>query len=296
MNPMENERPPSATDSRTDFWLGVGAALYVAWYLGGIVIFATNWLPSTTRAGVTGWGDCVFLSMAGCLTFLIARRDFGIRDVASAAVFALAASAAVEIIGVKTGFPFGDYRYTGLMGAQVFGIPWIIPVCWFIILINAYIVISALVVSRGEEVSRDAHLLLILLTALVVTLTDVNLEPVAVNVRLYWFWMDMDRVFYGIPRLNFFGWFAISVTLASALVHILDPRRWRPSTAWVSLALLASLQLFFAILNWRAHQFIPVFVSLNLTGFLAIGLAWKQRSMKEIGTRTTDDTDESSDP
>ncbi len=280
---MAAENDPSAMDAEPHppsgtrlgkVALGICSFLYLAWYAGGWVIFTTGWFSTNDKVLVSGWGDCVFLSLAGLLTLLIARRDFGWKELVEVTVFVLLGSAAVEIVGVKSGFPFGKYMYTESLGAHIGGIPWIIPVCWFILVINAYIICSVLVVPREGEISRDALVLLILITSVVVTLVDLNLEPVAVNVKQYWSWMDRDRAFYGVPRINFFGWFSVSLILVSALCHMLDPRRWKLSTAWGSLCLLGSIQLFFAVMNWQAHQYAPVLISLNLIGILAIGLAY----------------------
>ena len=126
--------------------------------------------------------------------------------------------------------------------------------------------------DSSRVLSSDAQLLLILLTAMVVTFVDFNLEPVAVNVKRYWVWHERSRVYYSVPHLNFFGWFFVSLILVSVLSHLLDPRRWRLSTVWRCFALLGSIQFLFALLNWQAGQHAPVIITLNLMGLLAIGL------------------------
>ena len=273
--PGMDAAPHGASVSRLrDAALKLLLFLYAAWYAGGLAIFTTGWFPVHVQVGVSGWGDCVFLSLAGLLTFFIAWRDCVWKDLALAGTFLILASTAVEIMGVKTGIPFGQYVYTEQLGHGLGGVPWIIPICWFILLLNAYIICSVLIVPREGALSHDSLILVILATSVVVTLVDLNLEPVAVNLKQYWHWVDRKGSFYGVPRINFFGWLSVSIVMVSALAHVLDPRRWKLSTAWVSLFVLGSIQLFFALMNWQAHQFVPVIISLNLIGILAIGLTW----------------------
>ena len=227
-----------------------------------------------------GWGDSVFLVLASILTVINARRDFSPSSVIGATLWIILIAGIAETLGVMTGFPFGRYVYTDQMGWKLLGIiPWIIPACWLILVFNAYIICCVLIIPRHLPL-RDGNHLLILVTAFVVTLVDFNLEPVAVNVKQYWIWLERDHVYYGVPRLNFFGWFVISMILAGVMSQVLDPRRWRWSTACVSWTILGSIQLFFAVLNWQAGQLIPVVITLNLMGLLAIGLVflWDSKS------------------
>jgi len=247
---------------------------YGVWYAAGLILFATNWFPQKLNDEVSGWGDCVFLSLAGLLSFLWIQRDHGWRCAIAGSLLILGGAGVAEMLGVRTGYPFGSYYYTDRLGWRLFGLmPWIIPVCWTIVMANAYAICSVMIARRHRVHSSDAQLLLVLLTAMTVTFVDFNLEPVAVNVRKYWIWLEGDQVYYGVPRLNFFGWFFVSLILVSLLSHLLNPRQWRLSTAWRCLALLSSIQFFFMLLNWQAGQYVPVLIGLNLTGALAIGLA-----------------------
>ncbi|MFM8961163.1 MAG: carotenoid biosynthesis protein, partial [Actinomycetota bacterium] len=36
----------------------------------------------------------------------------------------------VEQIGVRTGWPFGSYEYSGSLGYQIFGVPLVVPFAW----------------------------------------------------------------------------------------------------------------------------------------------------------------------
>ena len=37
---------------------------------------------------------------------------------------------AAEAVGVRTGFPFGDYSYADTLGPTVLGVPVVVPLAW----------------------------------------------------------------------------------------------------------------------------------------------------------------------
>ena len=38
-----------------------------------------------------------------------------------------------EVLSIRTGFPFGEYHYTHVLGPMVFDVPFIIPLAWFVV-------------------------------------------------------------------------------------------------------------------------------------------------------------------
>ena len=44
----------------------------------------------------------------------------------------------IEVIGTNTGFPFGEYAYSGILGPGLFGTPVMIGVLWWVLIRSAY--------------------------------------------------------------------------------------------------------------------------------------------------------------
>ena len=61
-----------------------------------------------------------------------------------------------ESVGVATGLPFGHYAYTGTLGAEVFGVPVVVPMAWVMMAWPALVVARTLAV-RGPAVSRSVR-------------------------------------------------------------------------------------------------------------------------------------------
>ena len=123
----------------------------------------------------------------------------------------------VEAIGVSTGFPYGSFYYGDALGEKVLGlVPYLLPVSY------APLVIGATAASWNVGLGLNYRFLLILRSALLLTLMDGVLDPGAVVLGL-WVWPD-GGVYYGVPPSNYAGWL-LTGTLAAAL--LLAAGRWR---------------------------------------------------------------------
>lgn len=76
-----------------------------------------------TAMFVTGIGLAIVVVQVGFLALHGAWR-YGRRSVAVFIVAGLVVSNLMENLSIHTGFPFGDYHYTG--GGKVFDVPWYI--------------------------------------------------------------------------------------------------------------------------------------------------------------------------
>lgn len=122
---------------------------------------------------------------------------------------------AVEVIGVNTGYLFGDYTYGNVLGIQFKQVPLIIGVNWFIVLYCSGVSITALLqkiiqplsATRGEPAPVLKAISVISDGATLAVIFDWLIEPVAVKLGL-WQW-ENDTV----PVYNYICWFAISLLL-----------------------------------------------------------------------------------
>lgn len=121
----------------------------------------------------------------------------------------------VEAMGSTTGFPFGHYDYTDLLQPQLFGVPLLIPAAWLMMLPPAWATVAFLLPDRSlkREQRRKRYALFVVLSALALTAWDLLLDPQMVAWNL-WVWQEPGG-YFGIPWLNFWGWFmtAVIVTL-----------------------------------------------------------------------------------
>ena len=119
---------------------------------------------------------------------------------ATLALVALTAySYGIELVGVRTGWPYGEFSYGVDLGPMLFGeVPLGLPVFFFPLVLNAYLLVLLLLGDRAE--SALPRLLATLATVLLV---DLVLDPGAVAIG---FWEYQVEAFYGVPWSNYRGW------------------------------------------------------------------------------------------
>ena len=120
----------------------------------------------------------------------------------------LALAAAIELLGLQTGFPFGRYAYTTNwqptfhVGKGVF--PLLLPFAWLLVVGAATVICSPL---RSGIISA----------AFLATAIDYLMEPVMAGPLRYWVWLERGSLPGGAPILNPLGWFATAMVVAALL-------------------------------------------------------------------------------
>lgn len=105
----------------------------------------------------------------------------------------------IEFIGTNTGFPFGDYAYSSVLGPGLFQTPFMIGILWWVLLRSAYDLL-------GQFLS--SHLLRSMSTGIAMVSLDVLIEPVAIGLD-FWQWETPE-----VPLENYLAWFVCSAVFA----------------------------------------------------------------------------------
>jgi bisanhydrobacterioruberin hydratase len=135
-----------------------------------------------------------------------------------------------ELIGVHTGWLFGQYSYSDTLGWKLWDVPLIIAVNWAMLSFASV----ACVIRLPIPIALKAMFSAALMTGL-----DYLIEPVALDCH-FWTW---ERT--GIPVFNYLSWFAVSFPLHLYLLY-----RKTPQQNLVSVGLFVVLLVFFGLLNW----------------------------------------------
>ena len=187
------------------------------------------------------WAGSVLLFVEGSVLIVAAMYLYGIPRAAIVGLIIIVLSYAVEALGITTGFPFGLYRYTAILFPRLAGsVPFAVMFAWVMIIFGAYGWVSR---GKGSIGLRRA-----LLGALLATLLDGVIEPVAFHVVNYWQWLQPGSFnYYGVPLVNFGAWFVVAFLLLLVTDSLLSPIHIA-SKKGLSLALLSPKLLFVASL------------------------------------------------
>lgn len=146
------------------------------------------------------------------------------------AVFAILVGFGSEVLGIHTGFPFGNYVYGKTLGFKLFEVPLVIGVNWLLLVYLTGNLFSSKI--------KNDWLAAFIAAGLMVAI-DVLIEPVAIHLD-YWSW-EGDVI----PFSNYLGWLGVSF-----FIHFFYRKtRFKKENA-ISVYLLINLVTFFAILNF----------------------------------------------
>lgn len=116
-----------------------------------------------------------------------------------------------ELVGVRTGMPFGDYAYATTLGPALWDVPVVVPLAWTMM---AYPVLLA-----AQQISgRFAFLL----GGIGLAGWDVFLDPQMVRDG-HWHWADPSPSFPGIdsvPITNYLGWLLVATLMMAVLQRL----------------------------------------------------------------------------
>jgi putative membrane protein len=116
----------------------------------------------------------------------------------------------LEILGTNKGLIFGKYSYEPSLcpGPMIRSVPIFIAISWTGLIYMALVCTMMIIDGTVGSTINLSH---ILLTALLVTILDLVLDPIAVD-EGRWSW-DMPGKYYGVPIKNFIGWFFNSILI-----------------------------------------------------------------------------------
>ncbi len=157
----------------------------------------------------------VVVLLYAATTFAHAALTRGRRAVLAVAIACVGVGFAVEVLGVHTGFPFGDYTYGSSLGPALFGVPVVVAFAWPMLAWPSALVARRLADTSGARV---------LLGAWALTGWDLFLDPQMVSAG-HWHWLRVDVHLPGVanvPVSDYLGWFAVALLMSVLLQRALD--------------------------------------------------------------------------
>ena len=186
------------------------------------------WMALLIATPISIWiaGDEVFpfmvaltvLAQSG-VTLAALALGWPVNRILGAIAILLVGAWGIEALGSAIGFPFGHYDYTPALQPQLSGVPLLIPLAWFMMLVPSWAMADAILSSRREHLGHWYAPLFALLAGAAFTAWDLYLDPQMVGHGL-WVWHNPNG-YFGIPWVNFLGWWCT----AALLTLIIRPSR-----------------------------------------------------------------------
>jgi uncharacterized membrane protein len=180
---------------------------------------------------------------------------YGRRGILAFFGFCVGFGAVAEGLSLRTGFPFGHYHFTDVMGPKLFGIPVLLALAYWGIGYAAWTVALLILRYDDRRLQGTRVLALPLLASVTMTAWDLAMDPAWSMLDHAWIWHD-GGPYFGVPISNFFGWFltAFAYYLAFALYCCAQPifRGALPRRLWIpAIVLYLVCALGNALVMWQ---------------------------------------------
>jgi uncharacterized membrane protein len=190
----------------------------------------------------------------------------------------LGISNVMENVGVMTGFPFGRYYYTDVLGPKLFYVPLLIGPAYFGTGYLSWVLANVLL---GTDRRRDG--LAIFAVPVVATFImvgwDVCLDPGSSTISHIWIWQKSGP-YFGVPFVNYLGW-CLTVFLFLQAFSLYRAARPEPVPREVPRSYWFQACIFFAVmaLDFPAGYFGMA----NKTITDAVGRVWQTADIAGTG-------------
>jgi len=166
--------------------------------------------------------------------FLHGRTVYRTRSILVFMAVCLGVGAFFESLGLRTGFPFGSYYFTDLMGPKVFQLPVLLVLAYVGMGYVSWVVGLLILGSPTRTLSGRQVVLLPLVASFVMVAWYLAMEPVWTNIDRGWVWRN-GGAYFGVPVSNFFGWYltiyviyqVFAIYLRNRAVRSLPLEFWR---------------------------------------------------------------------
>lgn len=138
-----------------------------------------------------------FNLLISCLLLFLNHRDFN-KNFYLFCFICFTAGFFIEVLGVRTGLIFGNYKYGNTLGLKILNVPIIIGLNWLMLIYSIGMICHRLNATIIVKSLTAAAILVVL---------DLFIEPVAVKYG-FWNWISTSP-----PLKNYIAWFIVSFLL-----------------------------------------------------------------------------------
>jgi hypothetical protein len=111
-----------------------------------------------------------------------------------------------ENVGVRTGFPFGHYYFTDLMGPKLSVVPIQLGLAYLGMAYLSWTLARLILADMRSPLAGSRVVILPLVAAFIMVAWDFSQDPVWSTILHLWIWQQ-GGAYFGVPVSNFLGWY-----------------------------------------------------------------------------------------
>lgn len=155
-------------------------------------------------------------------------KYYGWRGISTFIALILVFGNIFENVGVRTGFPFGHYYFTDVMGPKLSVVPIMLGVAYVgMAYLSWMLAVLILGDTRGPLIRRHVVILPVV-AALIMAAWDFSMDPIWATILRAWVWVH-GGPYFGVPVGNFLGWYLVVYVIFQSFALYLQ--RWPVRTS-----------------------------------------------------------------
>ncbi|MBN1411079.1 MAG: carotenoid biosynthesis protein [Spirochaetales bacterium] len=183
----------------------------VLWVSIAIIIVASL-LDLAFRGAVQTIAPAVTVIMFLVFSFIHGSMNFGFKNMVVFFLVTFIISWGYETLSILTGFPFGHYFYTELLGLKLWLVPLVIMPAYFGVLYCSWIITHIFLDKYSMKIKGMDIFGIPFIASFLMVMWDLVFDPYASTIRKYWTWQE-GGAYFGVPFSNYMGWFLCVFTI-----------------------------------------------------------------------------------
>jgi uncharacterized membrane protein len=193
---MDTMAPALRRNAGTSFALWVLIGVYA---VARVLQIVPGKVPMLTVVALHVFPPVIFALIHGAILY----RP---RGVAIFVALCLVIGNLFENIGIRTGFPFGSYYFTDVMGPRLFGVPVLLGVAYVGMGYLAWTLGCIILGETHDSLASPGLFTVPVFAAFIMVAWDLSMDAVWSTLVRAWIWRAPGR-YFGVPATNFLGWF-----------------------------------------------------------------------------------------
>jgi uncharacterized membrane protein len=194
--------------------------LLLLYVVGRILQLYADRLPTLLVVAIHVLPPVAFAMLHGHLLYRV-------RGILIFSVLCLGSGTFFESLSLRTGFPFGHYYFTDLMGPKLFQLPILLALAYLGMGYLSWILALAILGHKTEQPRGLRLVLLPLIASCIMVAWDLSMDPVWANIDHAWVWKQGGS-YFGVPISNFLGWSLTTYVFYQSFALYLRRRTTQP--------------------------------------------------------------------
>jgi len=205
------------------------------------------------------WTTTVFLSIQFVTLLLYMVLNYKLKGLIVIIPAMLVTGYLIEYMGVKTGYPFGEYLYTDKLQPQLFNVPIAISLSWIIVVVSSFLIVFS---DNGKNL-----FIKVIYSSLIVLGLDLMLEPFAVFINSFWVWKAGF-----VPLQNYVSWFIIAIIFSTLLYFALRKKSIKAEKNSLIINYIPYIILLINVIQFSVINLMNTYLIPTLSGLILITL------------------------